>query len=227
MAKLKPYAQLLRLPNIFTAAADPLAGWFLVGGGVPAWNVLALVGTGVCLYTAGIIYNDVFDYRLDCRQRPERPLPSGAILRAGAGSLAALLMITGLGLAMLTGAVAFGIAVFLAFMIFFYNSFAKHFLVLGPLTMGTCRFANFLLGMRCCPPQLWLAPFALALYVVALSLLAERPDENRRLVKNLLLGIIVLDALAVLVVTGDWQAAAIVISLLVPAATLAKFLPMT
>ncbi len=31
MRRLKPYLQLVRLPNLFTAAADPLAGWLLVG----------------------------------------------------------------------------------------------------------------------------------------------------------------------------------------------------
>ena len=29
---MKPYLQLVRLPNVFTAAADSLAGWLLVGG---------------------------------------------------------------------------------------------------------------------------------------------------------------------------------------------------
>ena len=29
---IKPYLQLVRLPNLFTAAADPLAGWLLVRG---------------------------------------------------------------------------------------------------------------------------------------------------------------------------------------------------
>ncbi len=29
---LKPYFQLVRLPNLFTAAADPLAGFLIAGG---------------------------------------------------------------------------------------------------------------------------------------------------------------------------------------------------
>jgi 4-hydroxybenzoate polyprenyltransferase len=227
MAKLLAYARLLRLPNLFTAAADPIAGWFVVGGGSPTWHVAALSSAGACLYAAGIVFNDVFDYRLDCRERPERPLPRGDISRATAAVLAAALMVAGLGLAMLVNAVAFFIALFLAGMIFFYNVWSKHFLVLGPLTMGTCRFANFLLGMRCCPPRLWLAPLALGVYVLALSFLTQRENENRTLVKQLLLGIIGVDALAVLLMTGDWQATALVLSLLLPAAALAKIFAMT
>ncbi len=231
MAHSKPlaYARLLRLPNIFTAAADPLAGWFVVGGGSPAWQVAALAGAGACLYTSGIVFNDLFDYRLDCRERPERPLPSGAISRRAAGILGAMLMVAGLGLAMLAGPVAFGIAVFLAVMIFLYNAWFKHFAVLGPLTMGTCRFANFMLGMRCCPPRLWLAPVALGLYCATLTFVARNEATSpglRLVVKRMLLGIIVVDA-ALVGLTGDWLGAAIVLSLFVPAIVLSKTAAMT
>ena len=34
-------------------------------------------------YTAGMILNDVLDDDVDRRERPERPLPSGAVSRAG------------------------------------------------------------------------------------------------------------------------------------------------
>src|SRR5437867_1617930 len=98
-SKLFAYAQLMRLPNIFTAMADPLAGWFVVGGGAPAWHVLLLVGASACLYTSGIVFNDYFDYELDRLERPERPLPSGAISRAMAGGLGTALMASGLALA--------------------------------------------------------------------------------------------------------------------------------
>jgi len=225
-SKLLAYAQLLRLPNIFTAAADPLAGWFVVGGGAPGWHLTALVGAGACLYAAGIVFNDVFDYRLDCRERPERPLPSGAVSQRAAATLGAVLMVAGLALAMAVGAVAFGIALFLAAMIFFYNAWAKRFAVLGPLTMGTCRFANFLLGMRCCPPRLWLAPVALGLYCTTLTWVSRNEATRpalQRVVKRMLLGIIVLDA----ILTGDPVGGAIVLSLLIPAFALSKMFAMT
>ena len=223
---MRAFARLLRLPNVFTAVADPLAGWFLVGGGSPAWNIALLVGASACLYTAGIIYNDCFDYRLDCRERPERPLPCGEISRTTAATLATVLMIAGLGLALLAGNVALGIALFIAAMIFFYNSFAKHITLLGPLVLGSCRFANFLLGMRCSPPRLWYAPAILAAYAIALTFIAQREVERpavRATVKRLLLGIIVVDA----ILTGDLVGSALVLSLLIPAFALGKLLPMT
>ena len=221
-AKLRAYAQLLRLPNVFTAMADPLAGWFLVGGGSPAWNVALLMAASACLYTSGIVFNDCFDYRLDCRERPERPLPRGAIALATAWSLAVILMATGLLLAGLVGKVALGIAGFIAVMIFFYNAWAKCDAILGPLALGTCRFANFLLGMRCCPPRLWIAPAILGIYVATLTFIARNEVVNpaiRRTVKRMLLGIIVLDA----VLSGN----PLVLVLLVPAFILSKLFAMT
>jgi 4-hydroxybenzoate polyprenyltransferase len=223
---MRAFARLLRLPNVFTAVADPLAGWFLVGGGSPAWQIALLAGASTCLYTAGIIYNDCFDYRLDCRERPERPLPRGEISRRAAATLGTVLMLAGLGLALLAGKVAFGIALFIAAMVFFYNAWAKRIPLLGPLALGTCRFANFLLGMRCCPPRLWLAPAALGIYVTVLTFIAQREVERpavRATVKRLLLGIIVLDA----ILTGDPVGGALVLSLLIPAFVLGKLLPMT
>jgi ABC-type proline/glycine betaine transport system permease subunit len=49
----------------------------------------------------------------------------------------------------------------------------------------------------------------------------------RRIVKNLLLGIIVLDALLVVAFTGNWQAALIVLALLLPAKLLSRTIAMT
>ena len=229
-SKLFAYAQLMRLPNIFTAMADPLAGWFVVGGGAPAWHVLLLVGASACLYTSGIVFNDYFDYELDRLERPERPLPSGAISRPMAAWFGAALMACGLALAAVVGVVALGIAVFIAAMIFFYNAWAKRFAGLGPLVMGTCRFANFLLGMRCCPPRLWLAPAALGVYCTTLTWVARNEAINvklRAFVKRMLLGIIVVDALAVVLARGDLLGAGIVLSLLIPALALGKVFAMT
>lgn len=228
--KLIAYTQLMRLPNLFTAAADPLAGWLVIGGSDPTWQLVPMVGASVCLYTSGIVFNDCFDYELDCLERPERPLPSGAILRKTAWMLGAVLMVAGLALAALVGGVALGIALFLSAMIFFYNAWAKRIFLLGPLAIGACRFANFLLGMRSMPvgARSWM-PVALGCYVVAVTFLARREVEDvalQSIVKRLLLGIIVLDA-AFVATRGDWLGAALVLSLLVPAVVLAKLIPMT
>src|SRR5262245_19490117 len=79
-APLKPYLHAVRLPNLFTAGADSLAGWLICGGALAAvagWGPLVLAS--MAFYAGGFALNDVFDLELDRRERPARPLPSGAI----------------------------------------------------------------------------------------------------------------------------------------------------
>src|SRR6516165_7659972 len=97
---LKPYLQLVRLPNVFTAAADSLAGWLLVEGGFDGpgqWVPLVLASA--CIYAGGIVLNDVFDYEIDRVERPGRPLPSGKVGRGFATVLGSFLLGAGLALA--------------------------------------------------------------------------------------------------------------------------------
>jgi 4-hydroxybenzoate polyprenyltransferase len=228
MTNLRPkflaYAQLLRLPNAFTAMADPLAGWFAVGGGAPSWQLPLLVGASACFYTSGIVFNDCFDYHLDSVERPERPLPSGAVPLKTAWTLGAALMIAALVLAALAGPVPLGVGVFLGVMIFFYNAWARRFAALRPLVLGTCRFANFLLGMRCLPLRMWWMPATLGVSAGIITFLSRRKADNpapQQVTKRLVLGIIVVDALVVMLSPfGDWIGAVLVLSLLVPAAVL-------
>jgi len=229
---LLSYAQLLRLPNVFTAVADPLAGWFVIGGGGdPQWQLPLLVGASGCLYLSGIVFNDCFDYTIDLVERPERPLPSGAIKRGTAWALGAVLMAAGLGLAAPVGKVAFSVAAFLAGMIFFYNSWARNIPGLRALALGACRFTNFLLGMRCFPARLVWFPAVIGLYAAGVTFLSRHEAGHPRLqaaVKQLLLGIIVVDALLVAVSPmGDWIGAGLVLSLLVPAVVLGRVIAMT
>ena len=55
MRSLKPYFQLVRLPNLFTAAADSLAGYLLAGGRLEeAARWLPLCGASMAIYAGGI-----------------------------------------------------------------------------------------------------------------------------------------------------------------------------
>src|SRR5262245_6959520 len=92
--KITAYLQLIRMPNVLTAAADSLAGWLLVGGSLAApgrWVPLVLAS--MVLYASGTALNDVFDLEVDRAERPGRPLPSGrasARLAAWMGGLGLL-----------------------------------------------------------------------------------------------------------------------------------------
>ncbi|MGE3822181.1 MAG: UbiA family prenyltransferase [Isosphaeraceae bacterium] len=146
--RLKPYLQLVRLPNLFTAAADSLAGWLLVGGSLNEpgrWGLL--VGASVTLYAAGIVLNDVRDFPIDLRERPGRPLPSGQVSHRLALAMVAVFFASGLGLAWLSGTPhGFPVAVGIVLAVLAYDVWLKS-TPLGPQVMGLCRALNLLLGL--------------------------------------------------------------------------------
>jgi 4-hydroxybenzoate polyprenyltransferase len=159
MSRSRTYAQLLRLPNVFTALADiclgALATWGATGAAPAVWwpAFLAALAASGCLYCAGMVWNDFFDLEQDQRERPFRPLPSGRVTRAEAARLGAGLLGAGLMLAGLAGwhadawdGTPLALAAFLAVTILLYDGWLKR-TWMGPLGMGTCRFLNVLLAL--------------------------------------------------------------------------------
>ncbi|MSQ95425.1 MAG: hypothetical protein EXR98_12815 [Gemmataceae bacterium] len=125
MKPLLAYAQLVRLPNTFTALADILLGalatgflssrwnWFwgrlfaedtsrlaTVGQELRSWTVLVcLAVASTLLYWSGMVWNDYFDLDQDRLERPNRPLASGRVTLRAAFWFACGLMAVGLLLA--------------------------------------------------------------------------------------------------------------------------------
>ncbi len=180
MTRARAYAQLVRLPNVFTALAD-VGMAALVSGALPgAWATLLLVAAAsACLYCGGMVWNDYFDVEQDRRERPFRPIPSGRVTRREAAGLGGLLLGGGLALACLamivqdTGEDAAslpfrGAPVLLASLligaILAYDGWLKRTWA-GPLGMGVCRFLNVLLGLSAALYQDWGRALYLALVV--------------------------------------------------------------
>ncbi len=183
---LKPYLQLVRLPNVFTAAADSLAGWAIVNGGFDEprrWLPLALAS--MAIYAAGIALNDVFDLEIDRVERPNRPLPSGRVSRRFAASLGFGLLATGPVLAMASGSGwSLAVALILAGCVLGYDLGLRR-TVLGPEFMGTCRGLNVLLGASQATamggPVLWGFAGGMALFVAGLTWISRHEAvEGRR-----------------------------------------------
>jgi 4-hydroxybenzoate polyprenyltransferase len=158
MNRLLPFAQLVRLPNVFTALADICLGT-LVAGALPGqWAAfVVLLGASACLYCAGMVWNDYFDLEQDRKERPFRPLPSGKVAPAEAARLGGGLMAAGLVLAALADLRGDGfrglstlIAACLIGAILLYDAWLKRTWA-GPLGMGFCRALNVLLGLSVAP----------------------------------------------------------------------------
>jgi hypothetical protein len=175
---ITPYLQLIRLPNVVTAAADSLAGWLLATGSTAdpgRW--LPLTVASMVLYASGTALNDVFDVEIDRSERPGRPLPSGRISYKTAAWFGGIGLLIGPALALSSGSMTSVIvAAILSLFILAYNAGLKH-TWLGPLFMGCCRGLNLLLGMSHAQalggPIAWFAAVAYGLYVVGITVVSR------------------------------------------------------
>lgn len=202
MKRFLPYLQLMRLPALFTALADTFAGLMMNHSSLsPAsdfvWLLLATSG----LYLSGMVFNDLFDVEQDRAERPNRPIPSGAVPRSHALMLGTVLMVGGLGCAALVRFHSLLLACLLAGCILAYDGLLKK-TWLGPLAMGGCRFLNILLaasaGVAIVSP--WQNPFqspqlglalGIGLYIAGLTLFARTEALSRSRLKLLVAGILI------------------------------------
>ncbi|MFJ5173453.1 SCO3242 family prenyltransferase [Streptomyces griseoviridis] len=141
---LRAWAELLRLPALFTVPGDALAGAAAASATVNSRTLLA-IGSSLCLYEAGMALNDWADRDEDTRDRPHRPLPSGRVRPASALTASCVLTAAGLTLAARAGRPALAVAVPLAATICAYDLALKH-TPAGPVAMAAARGLDLLLG---------------------------------------------------------------------------------
>ena len=151
--------KLIRAPNVFTAISDVVMGFLFVTQGTGSfWTLFWLILATSCLYSAGMVLNDVYDVEDDKKERPHRPIPSGQISLANARILGVALLVVGalLGtVACWTSDAAFPwrgavTATALVVCIVLYDAVVKK-TAIAPWLMGGCRFFNILMGMSIAP----------------------------------------------------------------------------
>ena len=182
MHRLKAYLELTRFPAVFTALADIVLGFLLNhvdlrpvdGQPDPRFQLGILCLSSACLYLAGMVFNDIFDRRVDAEQRSQRPIPSGRISCRSAVILGGLLLLLGVGAAGWVGRSSLNVALMLVLCIMAYDGGLKRFPVVGPLSMGGCRMLNVMLGASAGGYFLWARPqlpvaIGLGLYVMGLT----------------------------------------------------------
>ena len=182
---LLAYLQIVRLPALFTALADIFLGYLVVHRSFerPFDFAMLLVASGG-LYMSGMVFNDIFDRRIDAAERPGRPIPSGRISLTAAIRLGALLMAAGVGAAAVVGTQSLSVALMIVAAIFAYDWLLKS-TPLGPIAMGTCRFLNVLLGAST-TKNLWSGhhfgiALALGVYIIGVTWFARsEADTDRR-----------------------------------------------
>jgi hypothetical protein len=221
MNRLRAFAQLVRLPNVFTALADIALGALVTGALPERWLAFTLLAlASACLYCSGMVWNDFFDIEQDRRERPFRPLPSGRVTVREAGLLGSVLLASGLLLSFLAG-LALGsptkplfLAALLVGAILAYDGWLKRTWA-GPLGMGACRFLNVLLGLSLAPQPdatrgIYLA-LIVGVYIVGVTWFARteaRASSQAALAGAalvMLVGLLLALPLAVLLADSPWQ----------------------
>ena len=189
--KLAAWCQLLRLPNLLTVPGDPLAGFVLV------WSVdpditrpylrMVLAATiSLLMYCAGLLWNDWFDLADDLRERPRRPLPSGAVRPNTVAVTATVMILLAVFIARVAGQATLYVALALGLCLLAYNGFAKRVAVLGPVVMGLCRGLSLLVGAAAfglgglTNLSVLAAAAGMLVYIAAVTALAATETQARR-----------------------------------------------
>jgi 4-hydroxybenzoate polyprenyltransferase len=209
---LGKYLLLIRAPNLFTVPSNILSGYFATTllGDANITQLLLLIFSSIFLYVAGIILNDYFDINVDRKERPNRPLASGQITKRSALLVATCSVVTGNVLSWSVSWNSFIVSFCLTIVIFIYNYWLKRSHTGNPLTMGSARFLNVLLGGSSASDlvtkmdlTLVFVGYCLFLYTVSISLLSLKEVSTGERLPNKAWIPIVLSFLAVLLTIGS------------------------
>jgi len=209
--------RLLRVGTLFSPAADVTASLAVMG---MAWNAAAgrAVAASVCIYAAGMVWNDIADRRIDAVHRPERPLPSGELGMPLAITLGIALLLGGLLLSPCP--IYHGL---IAALVLAYDFVLKRIDWLGALGMGALRGLNLatalaLSGAAFDTPAanaLLIASLCYGIYICAVTVLGiyeDRPNTPPRAIAAVQAAPPLAALCGLLVVQGGlWPAPAIAI----------------
>lgn len=140
-----------RVSNLPTIWTNCLAGAWLSNNFIFDYRIFLVLLSMSLLYVSGMFLNDAFDYRVDKKERPERPIPSGKVSQTTVFAWGMLLMLLGLLFFLLSVAgdagqgnwKRFVSVLFLCVFIVFYDWRHKDN-PFSPLLMGACRGAVYL-----------------------------------------------------------------------------------
>jgi len=190
------YLRLVRLPYLFTAAAEVITGYLL--GQVlidPDFSLFALNPElrsehltdiillsllSMALYAAGMVFNDINDRERDAKIHPRRPLVKREIKPDSAFWLAVVLSLTALFISETISVATTLCTTLIIILIILYDFGAKNYAVLSGVNMGILRALNFLLGItaqwanRQVQTPLILVPFIYIFFITLLSAFEEK-----------------------------------------------------
>jgi 4-hydroxybenzoate polyprenyltransferase len=198
------WLQLARVSNTPTVVSNTVAGAVLASTAAEIGEVAVVAGSMALFYTAGMVLNDLLDFDVDVRERPERPLPSGAVSRPAALTAVIGLFAAGEALLLLAGTKPFLAGLGLIALIVLYDAWHKGN-PLSPVLMGACRALVYFIAALAVtaevPTDVAAAAAVLLLYVASLTLVAKLVRSGR-IVAAMIAGIAIFDAVVVIIAGG-------------------------
>jgi len=139
------FFSIIRPLNSFVAGLAAIVA-YLIATGTIVFGVLLLMAVVVLITAAGNVINDYYDAEIDKINRPERPIPSGAVGRDAACVYAGLLFCAGILLAGFTSPLCCGIAVFNSLLLVAYAARLKSTPFFGNAAVSYLSASIFLFG---------------------------------------------------------------------------------
>jgi 4-hydroxybenzoate polyprenyltransferase len=181
--------QLGRVSNLPTVWSNTLAGVVLAGGSALDPRALPLLVALSLFYVAGMYLNDAFDAPIDARERPDRPIPAGAVTARTVFAAGFGLMALGLGVLAWIGygyhggtgpaPLAAGLALGAAIVLYDWHHKANP---LSPVLMGACRVLVYVtagFAITVTPsPDLFIGAVVLLAYLIGLTYFAKQEHLN-------------------------------------------------
>jgi len=171
-----------RVSNLPTVWTNVLAGAVLAGADWYDWLLGAVLLAMSLFYVGGMYLNDYFDRAIDARERPERPIPSGAIVAGAVAAIGFGLLAAGAAMMAGMGTAAIATSALLAAAIVTYDLHHKGN-PFAPLVMGVCRALVYCAAAAALtgnvPPFVIVSAAAVAAYVSGLTYAAQQENLDR------------------------------------------------
>ena len=166
---MRAYWRMIRPVNCGIAALSVGLGYYCTAGSgefLPGGALLLLALSAFCITGFGNTVNDLMDRDTDAVNRPDRPLPSGAVSVRAAFHLSNLLCLAGLCMARAVSARFFLMALAVAALLWAYNAWLKRTVLAGNLAVSLLTGFTLVYGGGLAAdwrPALWPALFAFLL----------------------------------------------------------------
>jgi geranylgeranylglycerol-phosphate geranylgeranyltransferase len=143
--RLAGFIAITRPINSFVAGLAAIVA-YLIDTGTVIPESLLLFFIVALITAAGNVINDFFDAEIDAINRPDRPIPSGAVSRGAARGFAVTLFLAGILVSFFTNFLCISITIFNALLLIAYAAKLKTTPLIGNIVVAYLSASIFLFG---------------------------------------------------------------------------------